>query len=107
MMMARHRRSMQSKRQHPITKEDLRQLKQPQHVSIVDRLVIMPIDAPKFEEIESAIIMERRATMLINAPTLLINAPTRKPKERRECIRKIEDEYDMGLDDYYVEHWFP
>jgi hypothetical protein len=35
-----------TERQHPITKKVLRSLKQPQHVSIGDRLVILPIDAP-------------------------------------------------------------
>jgi hypothetical protein len=45
-MLVQHKRSMQPKRQHPITKKILRQLKQPQRVSIVDRLVILPIDAP-------------------------------------------------------------
>jgi hypothetical protein len=84
MMLARRRRSMQSKRQHPITKEFLPQLKRLQCVSIVDRLVIFPMDAPKSEEIENAIIVERRVT-------ILINAPTSKPKKRRECIQKIED----------------
>jgi hypothetical protein len=44
----------------------------------------LPIDAPKIEEIESAIIVVRGVTMLINAPT-------RKPKKRREYIQKIED----------------
>jgi hypothetical protein len=33
-------------RQHPITKEVLRQSKRPRHVSIMDMLVILPIDAP-------------------------------------------------------------
>jgi hypothetical protein len=46
MMLVQHRRSMQQKRQHLITKKVLRQLKQPQCVSIVDKLVILPIDAP-------------------------------------------------------------
>jgi hypothetical protein len=44
--VGQHRRSMQPKRQHPIKKKVPRQLKQPQRVSIVDRLVILPIDAP-------------------------------------------------------------
>jgi hypothetical protein len=69
MMLARHRRSMQSKRQHPITNEDLHRLKQLRRVSIVDRLFIMPIDAPESEETKSAIIVERRVTLLFNAPT--------------------------------------
>jgi hypothetical protein len=38
----------------------------------------------KSEETESAIIVVRGVTMLINAPT-------RKPKKRREYIQKIED----------------
>jgi hypothetical protein len=42
------------------------------------------MDAPKSEEIENAIIVERRVT-------ILINAPISKPKKRRECIQKIED----------------
>jgi hypothetical protein len=32
-------------KRHPITKEVIRQLKRPHHISIVDRLVILPIDA--------------------------------------------------------------
>jgi hypothetical protein len=32
--------------QHPITKEVLHQSKRPRHVSIMDRLVNLPIDAP-------------------------------------------------------------
>jgi hypothetical protein len=54
----------------------------------------------KSEEIESAIIVERRVTMLVNASTS-------KPKKRREYIQKIEDAYDPDLDDYNVEDWFP
>jgi hypothetical protein len=53
----------------------------------------------KFEETESAIIVVRGVTMLINAPT-------RKPKKRREYIQKIEDGYGPDLDDHYVEDWF-
>jgi hypothetical protein len=52
----------------------------------MERLAILPIDAPKTKEIGSAITTERRVTMLIDAPTLLINAPTCKQKERREYI---------------------
>jgi hypothetical protein len=63
-------------------------------------LVILPIDAPKTEEIESAIIVVRGVTMLINALT-------RKPRKRREYIQKIEDGYDSDLDGYYAEDWFP
>jgi hypothetical protein len=44
--LVQHERSMQPKRQYPITKKVLRQLKQSQHMSIMDRLVILPIDAP-------------------------------------------------------------
>jgi hypothetical protein len=51
---------------------------------------------PKTEEIESAIIVVRGVTMLINAPT-------RKPRKRREYIQKIEDGYDSDLDGYYAE----
>jgi hypothetical protein len=71
---------LQSKRQHPITKEV------PRHVSNVERLDILPIDAPKTKEIESAIIAERRVTMPINAPTLLVDASTSKPRKRRKYI---------------------
>jgi hypothetical protein len=55
---------------------------------------------PKSEEIEGGIIIERRLTMLINAPIS-------KPKKRREYIQKVEDGYDPDLDDYYMEDWFP
>jgi hypothetical protein len=95
MMLVRYRRSIS---QHPITKKVLRQLKRPRHVSNVDILVILPIDALKTEEIKSAIIVVRGVTMLINAPTS-------KPKKRREYIQKIDDGYDLDLDDYYVEDW--
>jgi hypothetical protein len=91
MILARHRRSMQPKRKHPITKEVLRQLKRPRCFSIVDRLVILPIDAlidvsvlllhhtstdlkllqmqTKFEDIKSATIVDRMVTSLNRAPT--------------------------------------
>jgi hypothetical protein len=65
----------------------------------VNNLVILPINAPKTEVIESAIIVVRGVTMLINAPTI-------KPKKRREYIQKIDDKYDIDLKDYYVEDWF-
>jgi hypothetical protein len=55
---------------------------------------------PKTEEIKSAIIVVRGATMLINAPTS-------KPKKRREYIPKIGDGYDLDMDDYYGGDWFP
>jgi hypothetical protein len=75
------------KRQHPTIKKVLRQLKQPRYVSIVERLAILPIDAPKTEKIRkfkapqptrlqpktqreiSATIMDRRVTLLFNAAT--------------------------------------
>jgi hypothetical protein len=96
MMLVRRRRSI---RQHPITNEVLHQLKRPRRVSNVNNLVILPINAPKTEVIESAIIVVRGVTMLINAPTI-------KPKKRREYIQKIDDKYDIDLKDYYVEDWF-
>jgi hypothetical protein len=58
-------------------------------------LAILPIDAPKTKEIESATIVERRVTMLIDAPTLLVDASTDKPMKRR---KNIEDGYDPYLD---------
>jgi hypothetical protein len=58
-------------------------------------LAILPIDAPKTKEIESATIVERRVTMLIDAPTLLVDASTDKPMKRR---KNIEDGYDLYLD---------
>jgi hypothetical protein len=63
MILARHRRSVQPKRQYPITTEV------PRHVSVVERWVILPVDAPKTKEIESATIVDRRATSPIHAPT--------------------------------------
>jgi hypothetical protein len=41
----------------------------PRHVSVLERLAILPIDAPKTKEIESATIVDRRATSPIHAPT--------------------------------------
>jgi hypothetical protein len=79
--------------------EVLHQLKLPRRISNMDRLVILPIDAPRTKEIECAIIVVRGVTMLINAPTS-------KPKKRREYIQKIEYRYDPDLNDYYVEDWF-
>jgi hypothetical protein len=71
-------------RQHPITKEVLRQSKRPRHVSIMDRLIILPIDAltcvnyrpqPKATRIwhelrptRSATTMDKRATLLMSVP---------------------------------------
>jgi hypothetical protein len=92
---------MQPKRQYPITTEV------PQHVSSVERLTILPIDAPKTKEIESATIVERKVTMLIDASTLAIDLSSSRPRKRRKCIRKIEDGYDLDLDGYYVEDCFP
>jgi hypothetical protein len=63
-------------------------------------LVILPINAPKIEEIESAIIVVRGATMLINAPTS-------KPKKRREYFPQIENGCDLDLYGYYVDDWCP
>jgi hypothetical protein len=63
MILARRKRSVKPKRQYPITTEV------PRHVSLVERLAILPIDAPKTKEIESATIVDRRITSPINAPT--------------------------------------
>jgi hypothetical protein len=63
MIWARHKRSVKQKRQYPITTEV------PRHVLIVERLAILPIDAPKTKEIESATILDRRVTLPIHAPT--------------------------------------
>jgi hypothetical protein len=101
MILARHRRSVQPKRQYPIITEV------PCHVSNVERLVILPIDAPKTKEIKSATIVERRVTMLIDAPTLVVNLSSSRLRKRRKCIPKIEDGYDPDLDGYYVEYCFP
>jgi hypothetical protein len=101
MILARHRRSMQPKRQYPITTEV------PRHVSNVERLAIFPIDAPKTKEIESATIVERMVTMIIDAPTLVVDLSSLKPRRRRWYIQKIKDGYDPDLDHYYVEDGFP
>jgi hypothetical protein len=85
---------MQPKRQYPITSEV------PQHVSNVERLAILPLDAPKNTKIKSAITAHRRVIMPINATTS-------KPRKRRKYIQKIEDEYDPDLDSYYMEDCFP
>jgi hypothetical protein len=61
----------------------------------------------KSRQIISATILERRVTMLIDAPTLVINLSSSKPRKRRKCIWKIEDGYDPNLDGNYVEDWFP
>jgi hypothetical protein len=63
MILARRRRSVQPKRQYPIT------IEVPRHVSVVERLAILPIDAPKTKEIKSATIVDRRVTSPIHAPT--------------------------------------
>jgi hypothetical protein len=92
---------MQPKRQYPITTEV------PRHVSNVERLAMLPIYAPKTKEMESATIVERGVTMLIDAPTLVIDRSSGRPRKRRKCIWKIEDGYDSDLDGYYVEDCFP
>jgi predicted RNase H-like nuclease len=61
----------------------------------------------KSEEIESAIIVERRVIVLIDAPTLVVDISSSKPRKRRKYIQKIEDGYDPDLDDYYMEDCFP
>jgi hypothetical protein len=109
-------------------------------VSSVDGLVIMPIDASndvrvpplhhtpthlkllwmwtKFEETESATIVDRRVTSLIRAltPVLILlwhhhllqhHHPTHKPRKRRRNIQKVEDRYDPDLGGYYMERRFP
>jgi hypothetical protein len=63
MILARCRRSVQPKRQYPIT------TKVPRHVLVVERLAILPIDAPKTKETESATIVDRRVPSPIRAPT--------------------------------------
>jgi hypothetical protein len=55
---------------------------------------------PKSEKIEGAINVERRVT-------IIVNAPISKPKKIRDYIQKVEDGYDPELDDYDVEDWFP
>jgi hypothetical protein len=102
------------KGQHPITKKVLRQLKQPRCVSIMDRLVILPIDAQihvsvpplhltptdlkllqmqtKFEEIKSASTMDRRSlcslmpqpTCLPSSYTVIYFSTTTQPASQRE-----------------------
>jgi hypothetical protein len=79
----------------------------PRHVSNVERLAIFPIDAPKTKEIESATIVERMVTMIIDAPTLVVDLSSLKPRKRRWYIQKIKDGYDPDLDHYYVEDGFP
>jgi hypothetical protein len=72
-------------RQHPITKEALRQSKQPRHVLIMDRLVILPIDAPtcinyqpqpKATRIWHELRFTRSATTVDKRVTLLMSVPT-------------------------------
>jgi hypothetical protein len=70
-------------------------------------LAILPIDAPKTKEIESATIVERGVTILIDAPTLVVDLSSSRLRKMRKCIRKIEDGYDPDLDGYYVEDCFP
>jgi hypothetical protein len=62
---------------------------------------------PKSEHVIGAIIMERRVTMLIDAPSLVVNISSSKPRKRRNCIWKIEDGYDLDLDGYYMVDCFP
>jgi hypothetical protein len=73
----------------------------------VDRNLKLLWMQTKSEQVISATIVERMVTMLIDAPTLVINLSSSKPRKRRKCIRKIEDGYDLDLDRYYVEDWFP
>jgi hypothetical protein len=101
MILARHRRSMQPKRKYPITTEV------PRHVSNVESLAILAIDAPKIKEIESARIVERRVNMLIDATILVVDLSSNRPRKRRKYIQKIEDGYDPDLNGYYVEDCFP
>jgi hypothetical protein len=72
-------------RQHPITKEVLHQSKQPHHVSIMDRLVILPINAPtcvnyrpkpKKTRIWYELQPTRSATTVDKIVTLLMSVPT-------------------------------
>jgi hypothetical protein len=44
--------------------------------------------------------------MLISAPTLVGDISSSTPMKGRKYIQKIEDGYDLDLDDYYVEDWF-
>jgi hypothetical protein len=73
---------------------------------------------PKTRRARIATIVDRRVTLVFNAPNLLLallghrhllwhNHPTRKPKGRRKCIRKFEDEYGLDLDSCHVKDWFP
>jgi hypothetical protein len=71
-------------RQQPITKEVLRQSKWPRHISIMDRLVVLPIDAPtcvsyrpqpkatriwhELQSTRSATTMDKRVTLLMSVP---------------------------------------
>jgi hypothetical protein len=70
--------------QHPITREVLRQSKQSRHVSIMDRLVILPINAPtcvnyrlqpkatkiwhELQSTRSATTVDKRVTSLMYVP---------------------------------------
>jgi hypothetical protein len=69
---------MQPKRQYPITTEV------PRHVSNVERLAILPIDAPKTKEIESAITAETRVIMPVNAPNAGRRCLNRQAKEKEK-----------------------
>jgi hypothetical protein len=73
---------------------------------------------PKTQRARGATIMDRRVTLLFNAPNLILalrghrhllchHHPTRKPKGRRKCIQKFEDRYDLDLDSCHVKDWFP
>jgi hypothetical protein len=73
----------------------------------VERLAILPIDAPKTKEIERTTIVEKGLTMLIDAPTLVVDLSSSRSSERTKCIQKIEDGYDPDLDGYYVKDCFP
>jgi hypothetical protein len=84
MILARRRRSMQPKRQYPITMEA------PRHVSNVQRLAILAIDAPKTKEIGGATIVERRVTILIDAPTLVVDLSSSRPRKRRSTSKRLK-----------------
>jgi hypothetical protein len=84
MILARRRRSMQPKRQYPLTTEV------PRHVSNVERLAILPIDAPEIREIKTTTIVEGRITMLIDTPTLVIDLSSSRPRKRRKCSKRVK-----------------
>jgi hypothetical protein len=73
-------------RQHPVTEKVLRQSKRPRHVSIMGRLVILPIDAstcvnyrpqPKATRIWHELWPRRSATTVDKRVTLLMFVPIR------------------------------